>query len=46
MLSERKMAENNVQANGESEFALKCRMALEKSWGMNIPTPEGMKRCR
>ncbi|MCW3984737.1 MAG: hypothetical protein NWE96_12230 [Candidatus Bathyarchaeota archaeon] len=40
------MAENNVSVAEDSEFALKCRMALEKSWGVSIPTPKGLKSCR
>jgi hypothetical protein len=34
------MANQKFSQNLEDEFAEKCRMALEKSWGIEIPKPK------
>ncbi len=34
------MANQKFSQNLEDEFAEKCRKALEKSWGIEIPKPK------
>jgi hypothetical protein len=34
------MANQKFSLNLEDEFAEKCRKALEKSWGIEIPKPK------
>jgi hypothetical protein len=33
------MAPQEIPQNLENDFAKKCRTALEKSWGIEIPKP-------
>ena len=35
-----KMTNQEFPQNSDGKFAEKCRVALEKSWGMDIPTPK------
>jgi hypothetical protein len=38
------MLNSKYQTTQESEFAQKCRLALEKSWGTTIPAPKCMSQ--
>jgi hypothetical protein len=37
------MSNEKFPQNQDDAFAEKCRRALEKSWGMEIPTPKTQK---
>jgi hypothetical protein len=37
------MSNEKFPQNQDDAFAEKCRRALEKSWGMEIPTPKSQK---
>ena len=39
-LSERKMEEEKVSESSNVELGEKCKAALQKSWGIDIPMPK------
>ena len=38
------MTNQEFPKNSDDKFAEKCRVALEKSWGMDIPTPKPLAK--
>ena len=40
--SERKMTNDEFPQSSDDKFAEKCKDALRKSWGMDIPTPKSL----
>jgi hypothetical protein len=42
VLGERKMANIKFSERSSDDFAQKCRAALEKSWGIDIPAPNSL----